>query len=161
MGITAQSLYAAFGSKADLYKEVLVQYQQTFGAYAARALTEEQHPADAFVRLLRDSAREFSKAGRPHGCMIAAANLACASENQPVADHVAGLRTANLATFRDRIKRGIAEGHLRPDTDAAALARYIGAIIQGMSVQARDGASRKELIALADIASTEVNRHRM
>ncbi len=41
---------------------------------------------------------------------------------------------------------------LPPDTDATALARHTGAMIQGMSQQARDGASRAELEALAEIA---------
>lgn len=161
MGITPQSLYAAFGSKADLYKEALEHYQRTIGTFTTRALAEETNAADAFVRLLREAAHEFSKAGRPHGCMISTATLACASENQPVTDHVAGLRAGTLAIFRGRIDRGIAEGHFRPDTDAAALARYVGAIIQGMSVQARDGASTQELVALAEIASAVVVRHRV
>jgi AcrR family transcriptional regulator len=160
MGITPQSLYAAFGSKADLYKEALAQYQQTIGSFTARALTEERNAADAFVRLLRDSAREFGKAGRPQGCMVSTAILACASENQPMAEHVAGLRAGTLASFKDRIERGIAEGYFRPGTDAMALARYLGAIIQGMSVQARDGATEEELIALAGIACETVERHR-
>ncbi len=160
MGITPQSLYAAFGSKADLYKEALKHYQGTVGAFTARVLAEEANTADALVRLLRESAREFCRTGRPPGCMISTATLACASENQPVADHVAGLRSATLAAFRDRIERGIAEGHLRPDTDAAALARYLGAIIQGMSVQARDGASAEELLAFAEIAGAEILRRR-
>ena len=160
MGITPQSLYAAFGSKADLYKESLAEYQKTIGAFTARALTEEGNAADAFVRLLRESAREFCKAGRPQGCMISTATLACASENQPVADHVAGVRAGALAIFRDRIERGIADGQFRPDTDPAALTRYLGAIIQGMSIQARDGASEEELASLAAIASAEVDRHR-
>lgn len=160
MGITAQSLYAAFGSKADLYKEALVHYRQTIGAFTAQVLTEERNAADAFVRLLRETAREFCKAGRPHGCMISTATLACASENQAVAEHVAELRAGALAAFRDRIERGIADGHFRPDTDAAALARYLGAIIQGMSVQARDGAREEDLASIAAIAGAEVNRHR-
>jgi AcrR family transcriptional regulator len=160
MGITPQSLYTAFGSKADLYKEALTHYRQTIGAFTARALTEERNAADAFVRLLKETAHEFCTAGRPPGCIISTATLACASENQPVADYVAGLRFATLAMFRDRIERGIAEGQLRSDTDAAALAHYLGAIIQGMSVQARDGASEEELASLAAIASAEVNRHR-
>ncbi|WP_420908404.1 hypothetical protein [Aureimonas altamirensis] len=43
---------------------------------------------------------------------------------------------------------------------AAALARFTGAIIQGMSVQARDGASAAELSALARLANEEVARQR-
>ena len=34
--------------------------------------------------------------------------------------------------------------------DAGALARLYGAVIQGMSIQARDGAGREELLAMVD-----------
>jgi hypothetical protein len=53
-----------------------------------------------------------------------------------------------------RIEADIAAGELPADLDAAALARHTGAVIQGMSQQARDGASREELAAVAEIAMT-------
>ncbi|MGW7574306.1 hypothetical protein [Streptomyces sp. NPDC054765] len=37
-------------------------------------------------------------------------------------------------------------------TDASAPASYVGAVIQGMSPQARDGAERTELAAIAEPA---------
>lgn len=159
MGITPQSLYAAFSSKADLYREALVWYQAHIGASTADAL-EETDVVFALTRVLRESAREFTKRGRPHGCMVSTAVLTCATENEPVARHVAGLRAATLNIIRARIERGISEGQLRPGTDAEALARFIGAMIQGMSVQAQDGASGKALSALADHAVAEIERHR-
>jgi hypothetical protein len=41
----------------------------------------------------------------------------------------------------------------QPDTDAHALARFYGAVIQGTSVQARDGADRAALSEIVDIAT--------
>lgn len=160
MGITPQSLYAAFGSKADLYREALERYRATVGAFTARALAEEPDVVEAFARVLRDSAREFCRADRPQGCMISTASLACASENEPIVRHAAGLRSATLEAFRSRIERGITDGDLRAGTDAARLARYLGAIIQGMSVQARDGASAEDLAGIAELAIAELARHR-
>ncbi len=159
MGITSQSLYAAFTSKADLYREALGWYQSQIGAFSVTALREPD-VVHAFERLLMETAVEFSRPGRPHGCMISTAVLACAQENEAVADMVAQERDATLNALRGRIERGIADGQLMNETDAAGLARFVGAIIQGMSVQARDGASEAELQAIARQAIEQVRRFR-
>ncbi|QRN98009.1 TetR/AcrR family transcriptional regulator [Archangium violaceum] len=152
MGIAAPSLYAAFGSKAELYRQVLERYRASQGASTPRALTEEPTARAAMERILREAARGFSNREHPRGCMISTAVLTCAEENQPVAEHVATLRAGALAALRTRLEQGIAEGELPAGTDPAALARYFGAIIQGMSVQAQDGASEAELLAIVEIA---------
>ncbi|QSW92670.1 TetR/AcrR family transcriptional regulator [Rhizobium lentis] len=159
MGITPQSLYAAFNSKADLYREALQQYR-TLGANTFSALAEPIDTLSAFERILRGSAAIFSAPGHPKGCMISTAVLNCASENDAIADHVAALRRQSLDAFAARIERGIREGDIRPETNARALARFLGAIVQGMSVQARDGASLEELLDIAALATAEVARHR-
>lgn len=159
MGITPQSLYAAFSSKADLYREALEWYQAHIGASTTAALQECDIVA-ALTRVLRESARAFTVPDRPHGCMVSTAVLTCATENEPVARHVSGLRNGTLKALGTRIGRGIAEGQLNPATDAESLARFVGAMIQGMSVQAQDGATGAELSALADHAIAEIGRHR-
>ena len=161
MGITPQSLYTAFTSKADLYREALHWYQAHVGAFTARALADEADVVAAFARVLRESVVEFSRRRDLPGCMISTALLGCAVENEPVADHAAALRRATCQSFQARIERGIADGQLRADTDAPALARFLGAIIQGMSVQARDGASAEELAGIAELAIGELLRHRI
>ena len=160
MGITPQSLYAAFASKADLYREALAWYLTHVLAAPVRAL-EDADIGAALTGMLRGSAREFTQAGRPHGCMVSTAVLTCASENEPVARHVSGLRNGMIDALKARIERGVAEGQLEPATDAAALARFVGAMIQGMSVQAQDGASESELLAIADHAAGEISRYRV
>jgi AcrR family transcriptional regulator len=160
MGVTPQSLYTAFGSKAALYREALAEYRLKLGSANARALAEEPTAVGAFDRILRQTAYEFSRPTHPSGCMISTAALAVASENEPVAGHLRSLRAAALAAFKARIEQAIAAGEFKPETDALALARFLGAIIQGMSVQARDGADAKGLLGIADLALDEVARHR-
>ncbi|WP_409565741.1 TetR/AcrR family transcriptional regulator [Methylobacterium sp. E-045] len=159
MGITPQSLYAAFRSKADLYREALDWYQREIGAVTTEALMDSDAIA-AFERILTESAREFCRSDRPRGCMISTAVLTCATENDAVAARVAGLRDATLAAFHARLQRGVDDGALRPDTDVGALARFIGALVQGMSVQARDGASEADLAGIARLGIAELHRHR-
>jgi AcrR family transcriptional regulator len=159
MGITPQSLYAAYSSKADLYREALAKWRVNAGAFTGRALEEEPTTAAAFARLFREAAHEYSRSDQPRGCMLSTAVLTCAVENDFIAAHVAGLRADVLAAFRARITRGIKEGDLKPDTDVPALARYLQAVVQGLSIQARDGADEASLAAIGAIASAEVARH--
>jgi len=155
MGITPQSLYAAFGSKADLYREALGWYGDAFAT-----LTEEDLAAPDVIGTLcawlDAQATGFADPAHPPGCMISTAVLGCAVENDPVARLVAARREATIARLRERLERAKADGELKPTADPAALARFIGAIIQGMSVQARDGASAAELCALTRLANEEL-----
>ena len=61
-------------------------------------------------------------------------------------------RAGNVAALRDRLERAIAEGELPADLDCEAVARFYVTVQQGMSIQARDGASRATLLSVADCA---------
>lgn len=159
MTITPQSLYLAFRSKADLYREALDWYQAEIGGYAVDALRQPDVVV-AFDQLLQGAAEQFSRTDRPTGCMICTAVLTCAAENDPVAGVVAGLRAEALAGFHARVRQGVEDGQLSADTDVTALARFLGTVFQGMSVQARDGAAAAELRAVASLAIAELRRHR-
>lgn len=161
MGITPQSLYSAFGSKADLYRESLAWYQGHVGVFVRKALEEEPSVIAAFARMLKEAAQEYTRQGALRGCMLSTALLGCAEEHEAVAEHVAAMRSATLTAVQARIERGIADGELRRDTYARGLARYIAAIIQGMSVQAQDGADETELQAVAELAMAALRRHRV
>jgi AcrR family transcriptional regulator len=152
MGIGAPSLYAAFGDKRALFDEVVQVYAARYGSFPARALAEEPTARAAVRRMLREAAAEYTAPGRPHGCLVvhAATNCTTPEVEQALRDR----RNANITAIESRIRADIASGELPSGTDAAALARHAGAMIQGMSQQARDGASRAELEALAEIAMT-------
>lgn len=159
MGITPQSLYAAFGSKADLYREALDWYGTAFSS-----LTEDElnapDPLATLAHWLDAQAVSFTDPAHPPGCMISTAVLGCAVENGPVADMVSAMREATIARIRERLERAKAEGEVKADATPAALARFIGVVIQGMSVQARDGAGRSDLLSVVSLANAELARQR-
>lgn len=161
MGITPQSLYAAFGSKAELYRETLDQYRRMPRPEPGNPFLDKMDTVTAFERFLTNSAAIFTAPEHPKGCMISTAVLNCAEENEPIANHVASMRLQTLEVFVTRIERGIAEGDMRPDADAHSLARFLGAIVQGMSVQARDGATTEELLALMAHAISELRKYQL
>jgi hypothetical protein len=77
--------------------------------------------------------------------MMAAATSANASE--AMQKLLAQQRSASREMLRNRIKQGIQEGDVPAGTDASALADFYATILTGMSLQARDGTSRKSLLA--------------
>jgi len=161
MGITPQSLYAAFGSKAELYRETLDQYRRMPRPEPGNPFQDKIDTVTAFERFLTNSAKIFTAPEHPKGCMISTAVLNCAEENEPIAHHVASMRLQTLDIFTARLERGIAEGDIRPEANPRSLARFLGAIVQGMSVQARDGATTDELLALLSHALSELKTYQV
>ncbi|WP_137993427.1 TetR/AcrR family transcriptional regulator [Streptomyces vilmorinianum] len=150
MGIGAPSLYAAFGDKKALFAEVVEVYARRYGSFGTRAIEEEPTARAALGRLLREAAAEYTDPSHPYGCLMISAAINCASPE--VAQALADRRNETLRGFESRIRADIAAGALPPETDARALARFSGAVMQGMSQQARDGATKEELEAVAEAA---------
>jgi AcrR family transcriptional regulator len=150
MDIGAPSLYAAFGDKRTLFEEVVSVYDARYAAFADRALAEEPTARAAVERTLREAARAYTAPDRPQGCLIAHAATNCT--NPEVAESLRARRNAMVSAFESRIRADVTAGELPSGTDARALARHTGAVVHGMSQQARDGASREELEAVAKIA---------
>ncbi|MEU2560140.1 TetR/AcrR family transcriptional regulator [Streptomyces longispororuber] len=152
MGIASPSLYAAFGSKERLFQEAVALYNATEGAAMTRALAEEPTACAAVEAVLRENARVYAGEDRPSGCMIVLAATNCSPANAPVRDHLATWRRAGAEMMARRLERAVAEGELPAATDTEAVAAFYTTVIQGMSVQARDGATRADLDKTVDRA---------
>ena len=152
MGVTPPSLYAAFGSKEELYRQAL---DYTIEHETKRRAEALQGPMSAFEALefyLYDVAEGFSNPGKPRGCMVSTAVLQHAEENEAVAREVAARREASIQCMKARFDRAVVEGELSTETDTDSLARFYSAVVQGMSAQACDGACTKILKSLVDLA---------
>lgn len=152
MGITAPSLYAAFGDKDALFLEAVDRYQATHGAFAARALAEEPTARRAVERMLRDAARAYSDPSLPRGCLVIAGATNCRERSAAIEADLRSRRAANQRALSDRIALGRDAGELPPEADVEDLSRFYAAVLQGMSTQARDGATRQQLEAIASAA---------
>jgi AcrR family transcriptional regulator len=141
MGIASASIYAAFGSKEDLFRRVMALYGSTSGEPPRRALREEPTPRAAILAMLRATADEITRPDAPPGCMLILAAPLGAVENHAVREFLAVLRRDQFTTIRDRLARDL---RLPPDR-LDAVARYYTTVMQGLSIQARDGATRADL----------------
>ncbi|MEV7378657.1 TetR/AcrR family transcriptional regulator [Streptomyces lydicus] len=152
MGISAPSLYAAFGDKRALFDEVVAEYRRLYGGFISRAVAEEPTARRGVERALREAAAEYTAPGRPRGCLVISAALNISPASAEVAASLREMRRSNLREIASAVRADVAAGELPADTDADALADYVGAVIQGISQQARDGAERTALEAVVELA---------
>lgn len=151
MGINSPSLYAAFGSKEALYVEALAHYTETFAPQLWAPLLHAPTAREGVEALLMASAKLLTKSGLPRGCMVTLSTVA--SEGmETLGPVVMASRAEGLKVLEERLQRALADGELPAGTDVKGLARCFLGVQQGMSVQARDGASRRDLEAMATAA---------
>ncbi|MEU9339212.1 TetR/AcrR family transcriptional regulator [Streptomyces sp. NPDC048290] len=149
MGMSAPSVYAAFGDKESLFKKAIARYMAGPGAYLGTAL--EQPTAWGLASTFLHSAVE-AVAGEhtPPGCLIVHSALAVNPRSATVQDHLSGLRETGVTTIADRLRSYSGTAGLPPDTDPVALARLLVTLVQGLAVQAASGVPRDQLHTVAD-----------
>jgi AcrR family transcriptional regulator len=153
MGIASASIYACFGSKAHLFRQVMERYGTTYGGPPKRALTEHPTAHAAVHAMLHATIDQITRPDAPHYCMLILAAPTGAVENHEVREFLADIRRSQFAAIKERLDQGVADGDLTvPDEAVAAIARYYATVVQGLSVQARDGATRDDLEAVITCA---------
>jgi AcrR family transcriptional regulator len=148
VGVAPSSLYNTFGSKAGLYEACLMAYVEGNGTTMrdALALPDLQ---DALQALLHGLADLYTQSDVPKGCAVLNAN---AGADDEVSELLHRMRAQTLQALIDRFEQGIKDGHMSPDASAEGTARFVFSVLQGMSLQAQDGATAEQANALADAA---------
>ncbi len=154
-GISAPSFYAAFGSKEALFDECVQRYLTTFAQVTECLWDETLPPRQAIETALRQSARMQCDDGHPKGCMVTLGVMSAPSpENAHVAQALTHSRARTRAGIVACVERGVSEGLLADDTNAAAIATVFDSFLQGISILARDDTPIENI----DAAITQVMR---
>ena len=144
MGITRPSLYAAFGNKESLFCKALDLYEREKLEYVRKALA--QPTARSVAKAMMHGAVEaMTGKDDPHGCLRVIASASCGDEAQGIREELERRGMAIRQSIVERFKRAKAEGDLPAHIDVEGLTDLLKAMLQGISMQAASGASRKEL----------------
>ena len=151
MGVTAPSLYTAFGDKKRLFLEAARLYAGDPQAMAGSvALAPSAY--EAARQLMTAAACAYTGEETPRGCLLASATASGSAASADVQETVADIRRGVQSCLKARIEQDVAEGRLPLATDPSALSDLVMAVMQGMSVLARDGADRAALLAITTVA---------
>jgi AcrR family transcriptional regulator len=151
MKINRSSLYSTFGDKEALFRKAMKQYSAGPLSFMTQALNLKT--ARAVVEaLLRMSVKFLSDPAHPPGCLSIQGGLACGSGNEEVRQAMVDWRKAGLAQLQKRLQRAQAEGDLRKNVDPKDLARLIMIVMNGLGIQAVNGATPAEMNRAVDLA---------
>ena len=151
MGINPPSLYSAFGDKEHLFLEAVERYQAKRGP-ATSSFTDQPTARGAVELLLTWMAKELCSSCHPRGCMMVMTTTTTTGSSKQLQAALAERRAAPRERLKARIDQGAREGELPAGTDTGALADFYATVLTGMSLQAREGASRKSLLATVEAA---------
>lgn len=130
MGIKKPSLYAAFGSKEELFVRALERYGQRYHGHL-RQLLSRPRAYDILESYLRDTATAV-RAGDALGCLSIQGGIACGPDNARIPRLLAEYRHGIEAI----IAKALAAAQDASDVDPAALAGFAVTIGQGLAVDA-------------------------
>jgi AcrR family transcriptional regulator len=151
MGINRPSLYATFGGKDELFRRAMGRYTDGPAAYVREALM--QPSARAVVEaLLNGAVRLLGDPRNPRGCLSVRGAIAGGEDAEPARNALTEWRKQGEAEIQKRLKRAQMEGDLAEDVDAGDLTRYLSTILNGLGIQAANGASKAELARVAQMA---------
>jgi AcrR family transcriptional regulator len=153
MGINSPSLYACFGSKEGLFRAVLERYDERRKSFMESVLAAPTAAkvAETYLYGVADFAIDTS-GKNPPGCLLLQSGLSCGDSEIP--DEMARHRAEKEAALCDRFEQARKDGDLPESASAAALARYLMTVSNGICVQAASGATAEELHDVAAMALT-------
>ncbi|BDI32750.1 TetR family transcriptional regulator [Capsulimonas corticalis] len=151
IGVNRPSLYAAFGNKEELFRQVCDRYAAGPASFLFQALELPTARAVA-ERILYGTVEVVANPHTPAGCLSVQGALATADDCDAVRRQLSARRVAFEATLRARFERAKSEGDLPANSDPADLARYVVIAYQGMAVQAAGGAGQEALRRIVDMA---------
>ncbi|MFF7211926.1 TetR/AcrR family transcriptional regulator [Streptomyces sp. NPDC008238] len=150
-GLKPGSVYAAFGSKAGLFKQVVDRYVDTVFSYGPSGLKADT--AREVVRSwLTGAARSATGENTPAGCLLVQGALATGDDSREVAEDLCSRRKAAQIMLAERLDVAQAGGEIPADVDTRVAARYVVTLAEGITVEAASGADRETLMGLVDLA---------
>lgn len=150
MGINKPSLYAAFGNKEQLFLKAIELYESRPCAFFLPAL-EKPTAYQVAEHMLYGAAMNMADQAHPQGCVVVQGALSCSEAAATVKEALLNRRVEGEQKLRARFEQAKLDGDLPATADAETLARYLGTVLQGMAIQANNGATSEQLRQVAEM----------
>lgn len=151
-GLTSGSLYKAFKDKRGLYVAALTHYKDSRDAELRAALASGRTGLERVHAALRHYAEASHGERGRLGCLVINSATELATFDAELARWVAQSLRRNEALLTGLLREGLADGSVPPHVDPAVTGRLLLCLIQGMRVVGKTGTTRKDTLALVDVA---------
>jgi len=154
MGLTAGSLYKAFKDKHAIFLAAFDRYKQVRNGLLDEELARASNGRDGVYRMLCFYAEgAYGQAGR-RGCLAVGTAVELAIFDDEAALRVGRSMDRFENTFETLIRRGQEDGSVRRSIDAAATARLLLTVVQGLRVLGKTSPNREQTFSVVDVAMT-------
>jgi TetR/AcrR family transcriptional repressor of nem operon len=135
-GLTAASLYNAYGDKRAMFRTALDHYiEKSIGARLQRS--ESLPPRDALRAFFDDILRRSLRDRQRKGCMIVNSALEMAPHDKELRETIVETLGRLEAFFLNCVERGQADGTITSAVPAVGLAQHLLGVLMGVRVLAR------------------------
>ncbi|WP_304466144.1 TetR/AcrR family transcriptional regulator [Erwinia sp. JUb26] len=150
-GAKAPTLYAEFTNKEGMFRAAVDRYTEQFASKSAAALTcPDSCVASGVENYFRSTAACFTDSEKPGGCFFICTSTGLSASSEDVAKMLRRRHDNQEQNLLEFLQDRQAAGELDARTNVNAIAAWLGCLLQGMSVRAREGATEAELNALVD-----------
>ncbi|HXJ86985.1 MAG TPA: TetR/AcrR family transcriptional regulator [Candidatus Binatia bacterium] len=151
MRINRSSLYSTFGDKEALFRKVIDHYGKGPMSFIHQAL--QLGTARAVIEgLFRRTVAFLADPSHPRGCLSLQGGLTCGSGVESVRQTMIEWRESGLVAIRERLQQAKQNGDLPGDINPNDLARYVLVVMNGLGVQAANGATPQEMKRAVEVA---------
>ena len=149
MGLSAPSLYNAYGDKRALYERALEHYLDQSARALIKRLEESLPPKQAVRQFIEEIIRHSVNDPERRGCFLINSALEVAPHDRELRVFVADRFAEIESFFRRSIKAAQAEGTVPQNRAAKDLARLLLGVLLGIRVLARSKPERALLEGVA------------
>lgn len=150
LGLASARIYAAFGSKEELFRKAILLYEEGEGGFADEALNSTLPLWDSIEQMFARAIDLYTQKHKRKslGCMVVSSAVNCTEENDAIRKWLQDHRRQRTHSIIRRFERAVEQGEIEGATDAPAIGDLCASMLHGISVQARDGVSRSRLRAM-------------
>lgn len=152
LNLTAPSIYSAFGDKSQLFHKCL-EYYLAHEACSLEIIFQQAQTAKVAIEIyLHENLKKLVQQNKPTGCMLVTATMNCSQEHAPIQHDLLLKRQQVKDKIYQRLQQGVDDGDLNHSTDLQAMTDYYTTVIQGLTMQARDGVEIEKLENVVTLA---------
>jgi TetR/AcrR family transcriptional repressor of nem operon len=150
MSIGRGSFYDTFGDKRTLFLASLDRFEKVRTSWINETLQDSG--LEGIEEVFRRTIEGLVEFEPRRGCLLANTAVELAPHDPEVAAKISSYIRRTEAAFERALIRACTAGESSPDSDTAALARFLVNNLHGMRVLARAGAERASLEDIARVA---------
>lgn len=134
LGMTRSSFYNAFGSRDDLFREML----PTYRAISPDALLNGEGPVLARITaMFREICRVRAADPDAKGCLIVNAICELPAKEPGLSEDIAKLFEKSVLDIQTQLELAVSQGELPADSDTHALALSLKSLLLGLNVMSK------------------------